>query len=401
MNINKCYQTGLKLLSPSKQNLEHGLELHRSSIVCDTYGFSPANPPDSEKILSASDNLAGSTQLNDLRDEMKTLRHLDSEQLKKEYTDAWKSSGVTCLFQNAGEEGQSVKRMIKRLATFTHLTDRMPELIGRAVHPDHIIAAKENGTSCLYFSANGVPLREEWDDVESELMYIGVLFRLGFRMMHLTYNRRNMIGDGCGESFDGGLSDFGRHTVHEMNRVGVIADVAHSSEKTCLDTAATSSKPVVVSHAAAHCINGNYRCKSDKVIKAIAETGGYVGVCTLPPFLGMSGDINAFLEHICHMVKLVGADHVTIGTDKPFVLEGTNEANKKIGNRLKSRPKVGHLWPDFNQQNNFVEGNIESLCWTNWPLFTVGLVERGLKDDDIQKIIGGNMLRVCREVLPY
>ncbi|MHC4874532.1 MAG: dipeptidase [Planctomycetota bacterium] len=402
MNIEECYQIGLKLLSPSKKSLEHGLELHRSSIVCDTYGFCPANPVDPEKITAAAENLDSQMELTDLKSEMKTLRHLESEALRKEYSEIWKSSGVTCLFQNAGEEGQSVKKMIKRLSNFTHLTDRMPDFLTRAVHPDDIINAKEKGLSCLYFSSNGVPLREDWDDVESELMYIGIMFKLGFRMMHLTYNRRNMIGDGCGESFDAGLSDFGKAAVSEMNRVGVIADVAHSSEKTCLDTAAVSDKPVVASHAAAYALNGNYRCKSDKVIKAIADTGGYTGVCVIPPFLGMGGDINAFLDHICHMVKVAGADHVTIGTDCfSTSLEGSREANSKVSHLYKSRKNVGHLWPDFNQQNNFVEGHKESISWTNWPLFTVGLVERGLGDEDIQKIIGGNMLRVCRDVLPY
>ena len=108
-----------------------------------------------------------------------------------------------------------------------------------------------------------------------------IFYQLGIRMMHLTYNRRNMIGDGCAEESNAGLSDFGRAVVKEMNRLGIIVDVAHSGEKTSLEAARLSDRPVVASHSGARALNDHFRCKSDELIKAICDTGGYIGVCCI------------------------------------------------------------------------------------------------------------------------
>jgi membrane dipeptidase len=214
-------------------------------------------------------------------------------------------------------------------------------------------------------------------------------------MMHMTYNRRNMIGDGCAEPSNAGLSDFGRAAVAEMNRVGVIADVAHSGWRTSFETAKASKMPMVASHSGAAEVNRHIRCKPDEVIRAIADTGGYVGVCCIPSFLGRTGDINAFFDHIDYITKRFGADHVAIGTDVAYVPE--TPAGRKIPSRP-SRTRFEYFWPPDAFAN--YPRQHRSLDWTNWPLFTVGLVKRGYSDSDIQKIIGGNVLRVARAVLP-
>src|SRR5690606_32071289 len=113
----------------------------------------------------------------------------------------------------------------------------------RAAHPDDIEQAHANGLHCLYLTGNGVPLPQQWTSVEEELGYIRLFFQLGIRMMHVTYNRRNMLGDGCAETANGGLSDFGRAAIAEMNRVGVIVDVAHSGWQTSLEAAQISERP--------------------------------------------------------------------------------------------------------------------------------------------------------------
>ena len=293
---------------------------------------------------------------------------------------------------------QAPLRLVKRCSRYLSVTDLRREQISKAVSADDVIAAKTAGRRCMCMTLNGVPLTEQWVSVEEELRYVRVFAGLGARMMHLTYNRRNMIGDGCGEPADGGLSDFGRAVVAEMNRVGVIVDVAHAGWRTSLDAARASSRPMVASHSVCGELNPHCRSKPDEVIAAIVDTGGYIGICCIPAFLGRSGDIRAFLDHIVHVVSRFGADHVAIGTDVGWNGFWSNPVFARMP-RAK-RPRWESLWPANDalfdpawQQ----KPQIESMAWTNWPLFTVGLVQRGLSGEQIRKIIGGNVVRVLRE----
>jgi membrane dipeptidase len=258
-----------------------------------------------------------------------------------------------------------------------------------------------------------VPLRQQWESTRDELRMIRLFHQLGARMMHLTYNRRNPIGDGCGEPNDGGLSSFGREVVAEMNRRGVIVDVAHGGWRTSLEAARASDKPVVASHTTCASIYPHFRSKPDNVIRAICDTGGLVGICCIQRFLGGNGDITTFLDHIDHVVKTFGDDHAAIGTDVVYVSrfsrekraaieklrEPAREKVQMIDTRLKDGPaRWEGLWPkdDYLAKPH----GIQSLAWTNWPLFTVGMVQRGYSDETIRKILGGNVLRVMRANVP-
>ncbi|MFO7947451.1 MAG: membrane dipeptidase [Armatimonadota bacterium] len=401
--IERYRQVALDALQPSEADLEHGLELHEHSLVCDSYGFAPRAAIDGDEMARAIEEGASEAELKDMREDMTMTRWATDEREKAEFMEAWEAAGVTCIMQNAGEEGQSVKRMVKRLARFTWATDLMSDFITRAITPDDIVEAHENGKRCLYFSTNGVPLDEQWVSVEEELRYVRIFFQLGARMMHLTYNRRNMIGDGCAEPANGGLSDFGREAVRKLNEVGIIVDCAHSSWQTSLDAAHTSELPMVASHSGAAAVNAHHRCKPDEVIKAIVDTGGYVGVCCIPAFLGGTGDINALLDHVDYIAQNFGPDHVTIGTDVAYTPPTYDEEVAKLPDRPSTREEFRTLWePDdpLHDPEWRKPEMKDSLAWTNWPLFTVGLVQRGYSDEDIQKIIGGNCLRVASAVLP-
>ena len=399
--IEEARQIALDALKPTANEFEHGVELHAGSVVCDTYGFAPISAPDGDALQAAIDAGASAREVEDLKEEMTMTGHLTDPSQREAFVEAWRAAGVTCIFQNAGEEGQSVPRMLKRLARFTYVTDMMPEFLTRAVRPDDVVRAKQEGKHCMYLTGNGVPLAQDWNSVEEELGYIRVFFQLGIRMMHLTYNRRNMIGDGCGEASDGGLSDFGRAVIAEMNRVGVIVDVAHSGWRTSLEAAQASDRPVVASHTGACAVNEHIRCKPDSVIKAIADTGGYVGICAVPGFLGKAGDVNALLDHVDYVAKTFGVDHVAIGTDAPHQPPNYEREIEKFKRRSSGRARWGALWPPGSlRSHTYPRASRLSLAWTNWPLFTVGLVQRGYCDEDIRKIIGGNFLRVARDVLP-
>ncbi|MBM4024767.1 MAG: dipeptidase [Planctomycetes bacterium] len=395
--IRRAREAALSVLKPSPKDLEHGLELHANSLVFESYGFAPRAAPDGDVIRRAMEAGASEAELGDLREELPMIRMATDERERQEFLEAFRAAGVTCVFQNAGEESNDPLRLIKRLARFTYATDLLRDEVFKAVSPDDIVTAKRQNRLCLYFSANGVPLPQQWHNVRDELGFICVFQQLGIRMMHVTYNRRNPLGDGCGEATDGGLSDFGRAAVAEMNRVGVIVDVAHSGWRTSLDAAKASQQPMVASHTTAEGLHRHIRSKPDEVIRAICDTGGLVGICCISGFLGGAGHIGTFLDHVDYVAKKFGVEHVAIGTDIAYESRHAAAERAKIPKRPAGSPSLPRweaLWPEGS-----LSGRADpSLAWTNWPLFTVGLVQRGYSDDAIQKILGGNILRVARAV---
>ena len=395
--IKADFELAKNILKPTQKQLERGLELHKNSLVIDVYGFMPRAAYDGGQISSAVNSAASMLEIQDLQEDMSMTRFVYNKKERIEFENAWKASGVTCIIQNAGEEGNEIKRLLKRLAHFTHATDMMSELVRKAATPNDILQAKKENRHALYFTGNGVPLPQDWISVEDELRYITIFFHLGIRMMHLTYNRRNVIGDGCAELANGGLSDFGREVVKEMNRVGVIVDIAHSGWQTSLEAAQVSTKPMVASHTTVASIHKHIRAKPDHVIRAIADTGGYIGICCIPRFLGGSGDIARMMQHIDYVVKKFGPDHVAIGTDISYTSQFASEERKKIPAFRQERTRWEALWPsdDFKESPEMVN----SIAWTNWPLFTVGMVQMGYSDNEIQKILSGNCMRVANAVL--
>jgi membrane dipeptidase len=396
--IQRARAAALDVLKPKPKELEHGIVLHSRSLVFDAYGFSPQAAVDGAALAKGMEEGASDAELQDLTETMMMTRCIGDVAEREEYELAWHAAGVTCVYQNAGEECQDPLRLLKRLARFTHVTDRLRDFVSRAVTPDDVLAIKKAGKRCLYLTGNGIPLTQQWVSVEDELRQVPVFFQLGIRMMHLTYNRRNMLGDGCAEPANGGLSDFGRHAIAALNRAGVVVDVAHSGWQTSLEAAKLSTRPVVASHTAAAGLHKHIRGKPDEVLKALADSGGYAGVCCIPAFLGGNGDIAAFLDHIDHVVRKVGIDHVAIGTDVGHRSRHDERERRKLPKAGRKRARFAALWPP-QALALAGAGARESLAWTNWPLFTVGLVQRGYKDEDIQKVLGGNVLRVARAAL--
>lgn len=389
----------LSILKPSARDLDYGLKLHAESLVFDSYGFAPRAAIDGAAFGKAVQSGSSEAELGDLREEMMMTRWATDFTERREFLEAMRAAGVTCIFQNAGEEGSDPLRLMKRLARFTYATDLAREDCPKAVEPADVRAAKARGAHCLYFSLNGVPLRQLWESTRDELRLIRIFHQLGIRMMHLTYNRRNPIGDGAGEPGNGGLSDFGQQVVAEMNRVGVIVDVAHSGWRTSLEAARASSKPMVASHSSFGGVYTHFRGKPDEVTRAICDSGGLLGVCLIPRFLGGDGDIGALLRHVDYGIRTFGAEHVAIGTDVAYVSRNDEAERAKIPKQARTRPAVSadsarweHLWPadDFVPKPHAEK----SLAWTNWPLFTVGLVQLGHSDETIRKVLGENVMRV-------
>ena len=394
--IRENWKLALDILRPSQKDLDRGLELHRNSFVFDAYGFMPLGGGKNSRFDELARQHASRDELLYAAEEFRMNQCFKEPAMRKLLAEAWDAAGVDCIFQISGVEGNDIENMIKRLGAYTAVTDRLTDFYERAVFPDQLAGIRERGHKALYMTTNGVPVSFKSMSTAEALIHISVFFNLGVRMMHLTYNRRNLIGDGCAETADAGLSDFGRLVIAEMNRVGVIPDVAHSGQRTSLEVALCSKKPVVASHAAAGGLSNHYRAKGDEVIEAVKKTNGYVGICARPWFLQRDMNIKAFIDHIEYIARKFGVDHVAIGTDHGMALAPVEMAEKM--------PATRPIWESYWTHPEDVNGTMtrdqyDSVAWTNWPLFTVGLVQRGFTDDEIRKIIGGNVLRVCRETL--
>jgi membrane dipeptidase len=232
--------------------------------------------------------------------------------------------------------------------------------------------------------------------IEDELPYLEVFHRLGLRVLQLTYQRRNLLADGCGESANGGLSSFGRQVVPELNRLGILIDLSHVGERSTLDTIELSAAPVAVTHANPQKFNPIPRNKTDEEIKALAERGGVFGVNSIARFVSPEGrekgaTIEQFVDQIDYLVELVGPDHVGIGLD---INEGLTpelfEARRQGFLKQYSDIAGG----DFPYEHYYVFG-LNSMA--NTILITENLVERGYSDEDVLKILGGNFLRLFEQ----
>jgi len=196
---------------------------------------------------------------------------------------------------------------------------------------------------------------------------------LGQRVSQLTYNARDRIGCGCFEAQDTGLTPYGAEIVSAMNRVGMVVDVSHCSERTCLDAFAVSRQPVLITHANCRTLAANPRCKSDAVIRAMAERGGVMGITAVAAFVsGRSpATLDDVLDHFDHVVRLTGVEHVGIGSDV-----AADAVDPRTGLAL-ARYAVRGMPP---------ARRIFDL--------TEGLIRRGYDDRAIELILGGNFQRV-------
>ncbi|MFV0415219.1 MAG: dipeptidase [Chthoniobacterales bacterium] len=300
-----------------------------------------------------------------------------------------------------GEESNDPLRLIKRLSRYIALTGAMPEVLVRAVTVEGIRKAHAERRRVLCLTGNGVPLSGNTHTAQDELRYLRIFSNLGVRMMHLTYNRRNLLADGCAEPANGGLSDFGRMVVSEMNRLGILIDVAHTGWQSSIEAAEHSEHPIVISHSALWDIHQHVRCKSDAVIRAVVDKGGTIGLTNVPAFLGGSGDLASLLEHVDTAIRRYGDKAVTIGMDSVYSACAAAAAREKLIPTPTMRRRWENFWPPddglYGPKWNKPEQYL-SMATVNWPLITVGLVQRGYSDETIRNVLGENILRVAGQV---
>jgi len=258
---------------------------------------------------------------------------------------------------------------------------------------DFAVAKKSGKLAIIYGFQDATPLAEDLDRLET--------FRgLGVRIIQLTYNRRNLVGDGCLEPGNAGLSQFGRELVERMNATNMLVDLSHCGQRTTDETIAASKKPVAITHTGCAALANLPRNKNDATLRALAERGGVAGIYFMP-YLRTSGQPMAadVVAHIEHALDVAGEDHVGLGTDGTIsAVELTDDYKKAFAEEIAQRQKNGisapgettavyTFVPDLNTPRRF-----ETLATL--------LAKRGKSERVIDKVLGGNFLRLFNETWP-
>jgi membrane dipeptidase len=248
---------------------------------------------------------------------------------------------------------------------------------------DDIVAARQRGAIAFMPTVEHLALGHE-------LHRVDVLYGVGIRLAGLTYMRKTYVGDGQNERTDCGLSELGVEVIRRMNDLGMVVDLSHAGSRTALEAIEHSRAPVVFSHNAAHAIWPTARTRADEDFLACASKGGLVCVTAVPNSLSNDPhqDINCVLDHYDYLVKLVGVDHVGIGTD---TLVGDHVGFHKLS---AAGPRAGGLPRQFPAA--YLSG-LESPA--DGKNIIRGLVARGYSDQAITKIGGQNALNLLRRTI--
>ena len=288
--------------------------------------------------------------------------------------DLWRKAGVGYLSVNVGYDVVPWQTTFKAIADYTRRIEARSDMVLCPTFAD-VMTARRAGKMALTYDIEGMGA------LNGDLAMVELYYRLGVRQMLIAYNLNNDAGGGCHDQ-DKGLTDFGRAVVAEMNRVGMVVDCAHSGIRSGLEAMKLSTRPCIFSHANARALREHERNITDEQIKAVAATGGVVGVNGLSGYLADGpARVEAMAAHIDYMAKLVGAEHVGIGLD----------ADPSVG----VPPPNLQYWPPRQyppgQKTTFVMP--EAL--NRLPGLLRGL---GYKDEAVRGIMGGNFMRVAKAV---
>jgi membrane dipeptidase len=281
---------------------------------------------------------------------------------------------------------ESARPTLDNIARWLGWFDRHSDLIVPVRRTADIAAARAAGrTGIILGFQNGSP-------IEDRLDYLALYKQLGVGVIQLTYNTQNLIGSGCYESRDSGLSDFGREVVAEMNRVGIAIDLSHVGAKTSDDAIAASRDPVVFSHVLPADLKAHPRNKETRQLRAVAERGGLVGVTMFPPFLprGTASTVDDYAAIIEWMVDRCGEDHVAYGTD---FTQGHDEAFFEWITRDKGYARELTRFGEIKNPKD-----IERIEDT--PNLTAALERRGWPAARIEKVMGANWVAYLGRVWP-
>jgi membrane dipeptidase len=405
MKMDKATPTQADALETAKRlHAEHIVIDSLSPSILDEWALTPA------MVTIAKDVQAKGGTRPVIKDAMAEylLKHCGKDgDTRENYLSFWRRSGVTACNHTlyaSGPPDAAWDATMLEIGRMGRLLKALDGEVTLATTAAQIEAAHKAGRrAVLYNLQSAEPVGDDFSRVDT-------LYGMGLRSMQLTYNLRTRFGEGCVEKNDGGMSRLGEALIHKMNEVGMLVDLSHGSTQTARDAVACSSRPVIASHIAARAISGHARGLPDDVLKAVANGGGYAGVVVLPAFLiSPDGDsrarqlgkpagwatLDTVVDHLLHFVNVMGEDHVGIGTDwgKPYYTALKWDA-AMVGGRK------GVDWVGWRPQDHFdPNGQTAGMeTWDQWPNLTVALLRRGVPEKTVIKIIGGNFLRIFREI---
>ena len=323
-----------------------------------------------------------------------------SPEARKAYLDLWRKSGVTVAcgtYSGTERPSQAFEMANERLGRARAIVEALDgELILVRRAADMERAHREGKHGLVLDFQNTVPFGDDLDRVEH-------FHHVGVRMVQLTYNLRNLVGDGCTETHQGGLSYFGREVVRRLNAARILVDVSHCSEQVGWDALKVSAVPIVVSHSTSKAVCYHDRGKSDELAKAVADRGGFFGVVVVPGFIAepVEATLDDLARHVEHLVDVIGIDHVGIGTDKAGPGPGTESIVEYPATLPKRRPGTFD-WSGFRTEEHRLTRDRRIKGYENfgdWSNLTVHLASRGFNEQELRKLLGLNFLGVFREVV--
>lgn len=320
------------------------LALHRRAVVCDAH----------------CDTILELERRGRSLGERASEGHIDLPRL----LEGGVTAQVFALFvEDAYLPAHATRRTLHLLDRFYRELAANPDRMLLATSAADIRRAKAEGKVAAILGLEG------GEALDGSLAALRIYHRLGVRLLTLTWNRRNALADGLDEArTDGGLTRLGVEVIEEMNRLGMLIDLAHLSPAGLADVLQVTTSPVIVSHANARALCDHRRNLSDEQLRAVALTGGWIGVTFVPPFVApQAATLEHLLEHILHMLRVAGEDHIGLGSDYDGF--GPSEPFRDL-------PDVSYL-----------------------PRLTDGLLHRGLSERVVEKILGENFLRVFEEVV--
>jgi membrane dipeptidase len=304
--------------------------------------------------------------------------------------------GVTAYAVTAWDPHIPVDQALEGLMYWHLIARKHPDIV-IATKAEDIQSAKKNNRAALILAS------QCGDFIGNKLHRVEAFYRLGLRMLILAYSTTNRLCDGCLDRTDGGLTAFGQLVVDECNRLGLLLDCSHLGRRASLEIIERSQQPVVFSHSGAKALAENPRNIDDQQIKACAAKGGVIGLSPWGPMVLKKGrtrrpTLDDFIEHIDHAAQLLGSvDNIGIGTDmslgtypdnsfdpwgEPVYKDVTGAYDKNISANIRSPLRMVDGFSNYAEVLNFIDR----------------LKKRGHRDADVRKILGGNYLRVFKQV---